>query len=119
MGFVIVARIHQSGNITFGTYLIDLYALGVKDTSWYFNVDWSVIESILFQGNFIEIAYDLAHNIIFGALEFAADHGYKPHRDYEKYSKFILEIDDEKIPLIDVAFGKNGKMFLVKGPFDH
>lgn len=117
MGFVIIVRIHRSGNLTFGTYLIDLFALGVKDTAWNFNQEFTVLNDILSRGDLEEIEYNLAHNIIFGSLEFAAEHGFKPHRDFEKYTKYILEIDDNRIPLIDIEFGKDGKPLVIIEPF--
>ncbi len=118
MGNVIVIRKHITGNVTLGTYLIDLLALGIKDTTCSFNNSSNVLDSILANGDFIEIDYNLAHNIIFGSLEFAAEHGFKSHKDFEKLTKYILEIDDDNIPLIDIEFGKEGKPIVIAGPFD-
>ena len=116
MGNIMVIRKHTTGNITFGTYLVDLYALGVKDTTYSFSNPDNFLDTILSNGNFIEIDYNLAHNIIFGSIEFASEHGFKPHKDFEKLTKYILEIDDDNIPLIDIELVKDGKPFLIVGP---
>jgi hypothetical protein len=68
MASIIVSRIHTNENITFCLYLVDLLCLGVKDSSYKFNVTETEFR------NFIErieesmememIDYVLANNII-------------------------------------------------------
>src|SRR5258708_12740767 len=36
---IIVARRHKTGNITAGVYFVDLFFLGLKDSSYQFNLD--------------------------------------------------------------------------------
>lgn len=108
---VMVVRQHTNGNYTICSYLVDLMCLGVKDTFYKFNVSefeyTDVLQEFLDVGG-IEIDYDLAHNIIFAGYEFALNCGIKPHKDFEKVTKFMLEKDDENVPLIDVECGENG-----------
>lgn len=110
---VIVTRKHTNGNFTFGVYLVDMYALGTKDTFFNFNQPISVINEILSGADFVQLDYDLAHNIIYGGNEYAEDHGFKIHKDFAKLTQYILEIDDERVPLIDLEFGKNGKPLVI------
>ena len=86
---------------------------------WNFNQEQYVLNDILSRGDFEELEYNLAHNIIFGALEFASENNFKPHRDFEKFTKYILEIDDNRMPFIDIEFGKDGKPLIITGSFGY
>ena len=107
MADVFIFRKHITGNITWGAYLIDLLCLGVKD-SWYnFNVPTDEISELLekFEANgLIEIDYNLAHNIIFAGYDFATNIGLPAHKEFA-LTKFILEEDDDRIPIIDIEVG--------------
>lgn len=113
MANVIVTRKHTNGNLTFGVYLVDMFALGTKNTFFNFNQPESVINEILSKADFVQLDYELAHNIIYGGNEFAEEHGFKIHKDFAKLTQYILEIDDERIPLIDLEFGKEGKPLVI------
>jgi tetratricopeptide (TPR) repeat protein len=54
----------------------------------------------------------LAHNIIYGAVEFALENDIEPDDSFI-LTEMILEEDDERIPLIDIEFGHNGVPLLV------
>jgi len=120
---IIVSREHINGNITVCFYLVDLLCLGVKDTFFRFNISkWEYDEMIKKYTENMPMSvveYNLVHNIIFAALEFAEEIGFKPHKDFESITQYMLEEDDEKIPLIDIACGgKNGKPYYVQGEMD-
>jgi len=114
---IIVARQHKTGNVTIGIYLIDMYCLGVKGAQFDFNLYLDEYEDIKsrFSGDVCD--YVLAHNIIFGAIAYAEDYGFKPHKDFET-ARFILDEDDEDVPLMELEFGLNGKPHYVSGPYD-
>lgn len=112
---IIVVRKHTNQNYTFGVYLVDLFALGTKDTFFNFNVSETVLSEMLERmkdDKFIKAEYALVHNIIYGGNEFAEDNGYTINKNY-KLTQFILEEDTEAIELIDIEFGKNGEPFLI------
>ncbi len=113
MANIVVQRKHTNGNFTFGVYLVDLFALGTKDTFWNFNTPISIYEKLKHGIKHIEVEYNLVHNIIFGGNEYAEEHGFKIHKDFN-LTKYILEPDDENIPLIDIEFGKNGKPLVIQ-----
>ncbi|MFP5041823.1 hypothetical protein [Parasediminibacterium sp. JCM 36343] len=116
---IIVTRRHINGNVTAGLYLVDLLCLGIKDTSYSFNVD----ESEFFKGtpfkNFtMEIDYNLAHNIIYAGHDFALDFDIPPHPDFA-ITRFILEEDNDNdnIPLLDIPVGdEKGNPHLMIAP---
>ena len=104
---VFVFRKHITGSITWGAYLIDLLCLGVKDTWFNFNVPEDEIAELVEKfedNNLTEIDYNLAHNIIFAGYDFATNIGLPAHKEFA-LTKFILEEDDDKIPIIDIEVG--------------
>lgn len=119
---ILVSRKHTTGNVTFGFYLVDTFCLGVKNCDVGFNRTQEEFEEFLegieHRHNGIEkIDYTLAHNILYGAVAYAEDLGFAPHKDWS-FSQMILEEDTEDIELIEIEFGKNGKPHFINGPFD-
>jgi tetratricopeptide (TPR) repeat protein len=115
---VIIARKHKSGNLTVGVYLVDLYCLGVKDAHYEFNIDPEDYDYVkLHNGDLEECEYVLAHNVIYGALEFADEYGFKPHKDFA-VAQYILEEDNEDVPLMEIEFGLEGMPCFLMGPYD-
>lgn len=114
---ILVSRKHTNGNFTLGIYLVDLKCLGIKDTTFKFNVSE---EELAYYADFvggIEIEYNKVHNIIYGAEAFADSCGFKGHKDWV-ITQFILEEDDDSIPLIDIGFGEGGIPAYYVGPND-
>jgi len=110
---VLVARTHTNGNITAAVYLVDLLCVGIKDTTYLFNHTKTDYEDFLNefteQGLTLEqIDYNLAHNIVYASIEFAETYDFKPHREFESITKYILDEDTEEIPLIEIECGSDG-----------
>ncbi|MDB5011804.1 MAG: hypothetical protein JWQ25_6, partial [Daejeonella sp.] len=115
---VVVMREHINGNVTAGIFLVDLLCAGVKDSFFMFNVDENLflykfkqMQSESMQ-NIVTCDYVLAHNIIYGAIEFADDFNIKPCSEF-KITQMILEEDNDDVPLMDVDFGRDGKPCLI------
>jgi len=118
---IFVAREHINGNITFGTYLVDLLCVGLKDTWYGFNVDVDEYTRMLNHDRgveFIEVPYKLVHNIIYGGIDFAEQYSIEPHKDFN-VSEFVLENDDDdKIKFIDIHFGdEDDKAIFIYNPY--
>ncbi|WP_158648474.1 hypothetical protein [Candidatus Symbiothrix dinenymphae] len=117
LGQVVVARQHANGNLTYCSYLADLKCLGVKETVYEFNIPPEKLEKHLTEFadvEFVPISYELAHNIIYAAIEYAEKYGFKPHKDFAQTTRFLLEEDRDDIPLIDIPCGgKDGKPLYV------
>ncbi|MBT2564585.1 hypothetical protein J7E50_01100 [Pedobacter sp. ISL-68] len=114
---ILVSRKHTNGNFTLGIYLIDLKCLGIKDTMFKFNVTDEELDYFADYVGGNEIEYNEVHNIIYGAEAFAKDCGFKAHKDWT-ITQFILEEDNDRIPLIDVEFGEDGIPAYYVGPND-
>ena len=118
---IVVSRQHPDGNFTSGIYLVDVFCLGLKLTYVKFNGSPENLNDILESYmpvkdgkiTLMEVDYTLAHNIIYGAIAFAKEYGYKPHKDFS-FTEYILEPDDENIELIEIDFGVDGKPVLIE-----
>ena len=120
---IVVARRQPNGNIIFGSYLVDYYCLGLKDTFYKADVAPGEFKrsflSPIFQGKqSLAISPALAHEIIYGAIEFAARFGFKPQRDFQD-SQYILDPVDVHPRSGQVEFGKNGQPLFINGPYDN
>lgn len=118
---ITISRKHVNGNLSWAVFLVDTYCLGVKSCFYIFNEPASAYqeqkESLPDSLEMQACDYPLAHNIIYGAVEFANDFGFSPHKDF-KVAQYILEEDDDSVELIDIDFGKDGKPLYVSGPYD-
>ncbi|MCK9613600.1 MAG: hypothetical protein WC401_09320 [Bacteroidales bacterium] len=113
---IIVTRLHKTGKYTIGIFLVDIFALGTKDSAYKFHIDKNEVDEIVEKANeaeMIETDYVLVHNIIYGANAFAEDNGFKFCKDFN-ISQYILEEDTEDIELIDIEFGKDGEPFVIR-----
>lgn len=118
---VIISRKHKTGNITVGFYLVDLWCMGIKDSFFKFNVpemEFSMyMEEMLddVPATMAQIDYVTAHNIIYAAYEYALDLEIKQSPVFEKTTKYLLEKDNDDIPLIEIECGRDGRPFYEQG----
>lgn len=119
---VVVARQQEEDKVLFTVCLVDLYCLGVKDA--YANADISLSK---FQSGLPKMcsnepepcSVELAHEIIYGGLEYAERYGFKPHLDFtNQFCDQVLDPPETHPRTNNVAFGKDGKPFFVAGPYD-
>lgn len=115
LGYVIVIREHTGGKKSFAVYMVDRWCVGVKDTFFNVRQDDDSIEELLSRvGEYRlqEVSYNEAHNMVWGAVDYAEEAGIKPHKDFAT-TQYFLEEDTDEIPLIEYEFGKDGKHYLV------
>jgi len=123
LAVVVVARRQSDGNILYGTYLVDHYCLGLKDTLCDGNTAPDQFHHQMLPkligpaGEPMSISVELAHEIVYGAIEYAKRWGFRPHRDFE-LSQRILDPADAHPRSGEVTFGRNGKPFYISGPYD-
>jgi hypothetical protein len=115
MANVMVLRRHVNDNISGANFLVDLLCLGVKDAAWFFNTEPDEMTGMLENADppMVEIPYELAHNIVYAGLEFAAEYTIKPHADFA-IARFALEEDDDSVELIDIETGEDGMPHLIE-----
>ncbi len=119
---ILLSRRQYDGTILYGMYLVDILCLGLKNTFCDADTALSIYEtkirsSINPKEEPVECSIPLAHHIIYGAIEFAAQFAFKPHEDFE-LSQYVLEDINSIEPGEEIEFGKDGKPFYVAGPYD-
>jgi hypothetical protein len=119
---ILLSRKQPDNNIIFGCFLVDTFCLGLKDS--FCNVGLSLSEyeddlkiSVFKEGEPIDCSVTLIHQIIFGAIQYAANLGFKPNKNYS-LSKFILEDESDYLELLTLEFGKDGKPFYIPDSYD-
>jgi len=120
---VVVARQQPDGDICFATYLVDKLCLGLKDT--YADAGFSssryekeVRARISRTTKMKECPVELAHQMIYQSIDFAARFGFQPQKDFA-LSQYLLIPRGELEEPYQLTFGRDGKPFFVAGPFDN
>ena len=120
---ILLARQQPDGDICFGSYLVDMYCLGLKNT--YANAGFSrtryenEIHNKLFPEAETEACpVELAHQMIYASIEYAAQFGFTPEKDFA-LSQYLLAPRGELEEPYHLTFGKNGKPFYIAGPHDN
>ena len=109
----IVARRRGNGKLCAASFLVDLWCTGVKDAYGDVNMtDEELNRIISYLPEVEEIDYPTAHNIIYGAVEFAGEAGIEPADEYWKWQPVLAE-DNDDVPLVDIEFGRDGKYVLM------
>jgi hypothetical protein len=123
LAVVVIARRQPDGNLVFGSYMVDYYCLGLKDT--YYNVDIppaqfrrDYLPKMVRPGLPLEISANLAHEIIYGAIGYAEQFGFHPHADFKR-SHYVLDPPEKHPRTGTVEFGYNGQPFYISGPYDN
>ncbi|HVB62595.1 MAG TPA: hypothetical protein VNE61_15495 [Ktedonobacteraceae bacterium] len=120
---IVVARQQPDGDICFATYLVDKLCLGVKDT--FANAGFSrsryereVLKKASRLTKLVQCPAELAHQMVYGSIDFAARFGFKPQQDFA-LSQYLLTPRGELDEPYQLTFGRNGKPFFVSGPYDN
>ena len=123
MATILISRKQIDGKLAFGTFMVDTFCLGLKNTFCNANITSDEYENTFKEKmysltSYIECDIDLAHQIIYGAIDFARGLGFEPQRDF-KLSRYILEEPSETAFSFHIEFGKDGKLFYIAGPNDN
>jgi hypothetical protein len=119
---IIVARQQPDDNICFGVYLVDKLCLGLKDTFARANFSHARYEHevLMMFGDTepVKCSPELAYQMIYASIEYAAQFGFTPHKDFE-LSQSMLAPRGELSESFKLKFGKDGKPFFIAGPRDN
>lgn len=119
---VLVAREQPDGNVCFATYLIDKFCLGLKNTFARTNFPparYREESRHLFRElNPVACPPELAHQMIYAAIDYAAQFGFMPQKDFAQ-SQYLLAPRGELPETYKLEFGRNGKPFFIAGPYDN
>jgi len=120
---ILLAREQPDGDICFGTYLVDKLCLGLKDT--FANAGFSrtryqnEVRNRIFHGTKpVECSPELAHQMIYASIDYAAQFGFEPQKDFT-LTQYLLAPRGELEEPYQLTFGRNGKPFYISGPQDN
>jgi len=122
-GLVTVTVTRQAGynRLVVCAYLVDVWCLGVKDAfrprrlnQSDYNTQMAQIYSFFPDPTYHAISLEQAQAVVFSALEYAEQLGFKPHQDFESARSHLGEWDGQ----LRIECGRNGKPFYIDGPYD-
>jgi hypothetical protein len=96
--------------------------LGLKDTFAKTNVSpdryQELHEKMDNRQKMTKCPIELAHQMIYASLDYAAQFGFQPQSDWTQ-SQYLLEPRGELEEPYQLTFGKDGKPFFISGPYDN
>lgn len=123
MAVVAVARREPQGMLRVCQYLVDLFCLGVKNTTGPLVIAPDELDALLaafyrtFPDGYLEITGVLAAELVRGALDFAAGLGLAPAAG-SGWADTRAHMD-ERPPSPRIRFGREGRPLYANGPYDN
>jgi hypothetical protein len=117
IGNIVISR--RIGNqVAAGVFLVDTGCLGVKNA--FLRVVMpsefpDLLDRIKEREPLVPVDAEYARKLVEGAVEYAAELGFKPHKDYRK-AKMVFGSIDTALCDTSFEFGKDGKPFYCSGP---
>lgn len=121
---IVTRRNPATGEVYAGTYLLDRACLGVKDAyaANFINAESfrrEMLAHLSQRQELVKIDFNLAAKIVKVGLEYAAQFGFRPHRDYQEASILLQDADPDAVDIEIPVGGPEGKPFFVAGPYDN
>ena len=120
---VLLARTQPNDNILFGEYIVDYLCTGIKDSSYASNVNretfFNEVIPRLYSGTPpLDVEGSLAHETVWGAVEYAAELGFDPHRNFREASR-ILDPSGTHAHSGAIEFGYQGRPLYIPADGDN
>jgi len=121
---VVVRRDPVTGEVRVGTYLVDRACLGVKNAyaANFINAESfrrEMLSRMQERQKLIKVDFNLAAKIIKVGIEYAAQFGFRPHRDYFEASILLQDADPDAVDVEIPVGGPERKPFFIAGPYDN
>lgn len=121
IGQVVVCRYKSGGRVETGSFLVDVYCLGVKDAFFRVFDEGEFREDCLARyfpdGLPAPKPASWGRKLVEEAVRYAASLGFAPHSDYKKGARVFGGVDASECTE-EFVFGNEGKPFYVQGPYD-
>ncbi len=119
IGSVFFSRKMLNGDIALGSFLIDIYCLGVKDSFLRIISEHEYQYAIETNPQRMETIHPAcARKLIEGSVEFAHQYGIAPHKEYKTVKLIFGNFDPDACPS-SYEYGKDGEPLFVPGPYDN
>lgn len=120
MGAAIFSRRLPDSRIAVGTFLMDVFCLGVKDAMARIMADWEYqdyIDGVEATQSLKTVEPACVVKLVEEGVDYARELGFFPHKDYLKARKIFGDVDPGDCETA-FEFGKDGKPLYISGPFD-
>lgn len=118
---ITIVRRLPDNSVTLGAYIVDTMCLGVKDAMLHHDLPLSKFREFMeryYPFGVTECSADFAHQLIYQAIDYAAQFGFRPHKDFIRGQKFLIP-REELAETHKFSFGQeNGKPLFIAGPYD-
>ena len=118
---VVVSRERPDKKIIAASFLLDVYCLGLKDGLYKVGLSKSksakLVDKVFSHTEAEKCSPELAHQMVYECIDYAAQFGFEPHKDFE-IAQYVLQPRGTLDTPHDITFGKDGKPFYVNGPYD-
>lgn len=119
---IILTREQPNEKICCAVYLVDKFCLGLKNTFARINLSRERFQSEIYDKVYAEqvgteCSRELAHQMIYASIDYAAQFGFQPHRDFA-LTQYMLEPCGELEETYKLTFGQDGKPLFIAGPHD-
>ena len=119
---IVVTREQPDGMLCYGMYLVDKLCLGLKNTFARANFTPAQYQQEIqtaFRGRKPKkCAPELAYQMIYESIDYAAQFGFTPQKDFE-LTQLMLVPRDEFSASYKLEFGKDGMPLFIAGPHDN
>ena len=121
LGMILVARTTGYKRFEVGTYMVDYWCLGLKDTigiKKMNDIKYRQFLEMVYQGfpeGYQEISLEQAQAIVYGAIDYGESLGFKPHKDFKKTQPHLGKWSGKP----KLTFGRVGKPYYIAGPYDN
>jgi hypothetical protein len=121
---VVTRRDPLTGEVRAGTYLVDRACLGVKNAyaANFINAESfrrEMLSGMIERQKLIEVDFNLAAKIVKVGIAYAAQFGFRPHRDYLEASILLQDADPDSVDIEIPVGGPEGKPYFFAGPYDN
>lgn len=115
---ILVVRKQPNHKFTYGVYLLDIYCMGLKNTTLEFDVSYEKVKLVKsrLSDDLEDLSFEKTRSIIFGGIDYAKKIGFEPALDWER-SQYI--VGSQRPYIDDYEFGFEGKPNYVQGPNDN
>jgi len=120
---LVVRQNPATGEVYVGLFLVDRGCLGVKNahTASFMSVQEfrrTMLARLRQQIEFVQIDFNLVAKIVQVGLEYSAQFGFRPHRDFQEASILLEDAHPDSVDVEITVGGPDGKPMFMSGPYD-
>jgi hypothetical protein len=119
MGIMILARGAAPDDVAFGSFLIDVFCLGVKDVMFDFGGEAfeRTLDAVGATSPLVSVAPSHARKLLRDLAQWSRSIGFEPHHDFATVERLFGDVSADASDAV-FEFGHDGKPLYIPGPVD-